>query len=237
MLGTVIVVTPQNEKSGVGKAISIGQVKITEVSFIDGVKAYATSGTPADSFLLAINKILKKMPDLLVSGINIGPNLGIDDLLTSGTIGAAFEAAIRRVPAIAVSYCLSEITDKSPEKNKVSKTDLEIAATFGYKVAKHVIENGMPQDVDIISINVPENPECADLKLTSLCYDGYGDIHTEVTDGYVIKSWALRHYPDGCPGTDLHAIKYDNCVSITPIKLEFFHNINAMNDLLRYLSD
>jgi len=235
-LGDVIVVTPEAERSGIGKAISIGQVNITETSFGDGTRAYATTGTPADSFLIAVNKILKCMPDLLVSGINIGPNLGIDDLLTSGTIGAAFEAAIHNVPAIAVSYCLSEITDKMPEKAKVSVKDLELAATLAYKAAKHVLESGMPPEVEIISINVPENADCRKVKLTSLCYDGYGDIHTASKDGYRIKSWSLRHYPDGDPGTDLHAIKNDKCVSVTPIKLEFVHNRQAMKDLLESLS-
>jgi 5'-nucleotidase len=235
-LGDVIVVTPGDEKSGIGKALSIGQVNITETSFGDGTRAYATTGTPADSFLIAVNKILKRIPDLLVSGINIGPNLGIDDLMTSGTVGAAFEAAIHNVPAIAVSYCLSEITDKMPEKTKVSAKDLELAATLAYKAAKHVLERGMPSDVDIISINVPENADCMNVKLTSLCYEGYGDIHTAEKDGYLIKSWALRHYPDGDPGTDLHAIKTDKCISVTPIKVEFLHNTQAMKDLLESLS-
>jgi 5'-nucleotidase len=122
-LGDVIVVTSGDEKSGVGKGISIGQVNITETSFGDGIRAYATTGTPADSFLIAVNKILKRMPDLLVSGINMGPNLGIDDLLTSGTVGAAFEAAIHHVPAIAVSYCLSKITRKVVDKKQVSLKD------------------------------------------------------------------------------------------------------------------
>ena len=235
-LGDVIVVTPGDEKSGIGKALSIGQVNITETSFGDGTRAYATTGTPADSFLIAVNKILKRMPDLLVSGINIGPNLGIDDLLTSGTIGAAFEAAIHNVPAIAVSYCLSEITDKMPEKTKVSVKDLELAAALAYKAAKHVLESGMPPEVEIISINVPENADSTNVKLTSLCYDGYGDIHTATKDGYIIKSWALRHYPDGDPGTDLHAIKTDKCISVTPIKVEFLHNTQAMKGLLESLS-
>ncbi len=235
-LGDVIVVTPGDEKSGIGKAISIGQVNVTETSFDDGTKAYATAGTPADSFLIAVNKILKCMPDLLVSGVNIGPNLGIDDLLTSGTVGATFEAAIHHVPAIAVSYCLSEITENMADKRKVSVKDLDLAATLAYKAARHVLEKGMPSDVDIISINVPENADSKNVKLTSLCYDGYGDIHTEVKDGYRIKSWALRHYPDGDPGTDLHAIKTDKCISVTPIKVEFLHNTQAMKDLLKSLS-
>lgn len=231
-LGEVIIVTPGNESSGVGKGISIGQINVTEATFEDGTKAFATSGTPADSFMIAIHKILKKKPDLLVSGVNIGPNLGIDDLLTSGTIGAAFEAAINKIPAIAVSYCLSEINDTSHQKNEVSPGDLDLAADFGFKAAKHVLEEGMPSDVDIISINIPENADSRNLKLTTLCYAGYGDIHTEVKDGYLIKSWALRHYPDGDPGTDLHAIKNDKCISVTPIKLEFFHNIQAMKKLM-----
>ena len=161
-----------------------------------------------------MNKILGGLSDLVVSGINIGPNLGIDDLLTSGTLGATFEAAIRGVPAIAVSYCLSELTDKM-----------------------HVLEHGMPEDVDIVSINVAENAECNNVKLTSLCYDGYGDIHREAEGGYKIKSWSLRHYPDGTPGTDLHAIKNGKCISVTPLKVEFFHNKDAMKDLLDALVD
>ena len=236
-LGDVIVVAPVDERSGIGKALSIGQVNITETSFGDGTRAYATTGTPADSFLIAVNKILKCMPDLLVSGINIGPNLGIDDLLTSGTVGAAFEAAIHNVPAIAVSYCLSEITDRMPEKAKVSVKDLELAATLAYKAARHVLERGMPPEVEIISINVPEKADCKKVKLTSLCYDGYGDIHTEINDGYRIKSWALRHYPDGVLGTDLYAIKTDKCISVTPIKLEFLHNTQALKDLMESLSN
>jgi 5'-nucleotidase len=231
-LGEVIVVTPGDEKSGIGKAISIGQLKIVETDFCDGIKAYAITGTPADAFLIATNKILKRMPDLLVSGINIGPNLGIDDVLTSGTVGAAFEAAIHNVPAIAVSYCISEITAKTCTKRDVPVKDLELAATLGYKAAKHVLERGMPSEVQIVSINVPENADRKRVELTSLCYDGYGDIHTTEEGGYRIKSWALRHYPDGDPGTDLHAIKTGKCISVTPIKVEFVHKTEVMKDLL-----
>ncbi|MEJ2271633.1 MAG: 5'/3'-nucleotidase SurE [Candidatus Bathyarchaeota archaeon] len=235
-LGELIIVTPSDEKSGIGKAISIGQINVASATLMDGIKAFTTTGTPADSFLIAVNKIMKRMPDLLVSGINIGPNLGIDDLLTSGTIGATFEAAIHDVPAIALSYCVSKISSKIIDKNKVSINDLEVTATLGYKASKHVLEKGMPSDVDIISINVPENADLNKIALTNLCYDGYNDIHTEVENGYKIKSWALRHYPDGHPGTDLHAIKTGNYISVTPIKLEFLHNTQAMKDLMKSLS-
>jgi 5'-nucleotidase len=235
-LGEVIVVAPESEKSGIGKALSIGHVKITETNLGDGTKAYATTGTPADSFLIAVNKILKRMPDLVVAGINLGPNLGIDDLLTSGTLGAAMEAAIHNVPAIAVSYCIPVITEGMFEKERVTVKDLELTATIAYRAARHVLEKGMPPEMDIISINVPEKADGKRMKITSLCYDGYGDIHTEWEEGYQIVSWALSRYPDGELGTDLHAIK-EGCISVTPIRLEFLHNTQAMEDLAKSLSE
>lgn len=235
-LGEVIVVAPGDEKSGIGKALSIGHVQITETTLGDGITAYATSGTPADSFLIAVNKILKRMPDLVVAGINLGPNLGIDDLLTSGTLGAAMEAAIHHVPAIAISYCIPVITERMFEKAKVTGEDLELTATIAYRAAKHVLEKGMPPCMDIVSINVPEKADGKRVKLTSLSYDGYGDIHTERKEGYKIVNWALSRYPDGELGTDLHAIK-KGYISVTPIRLEFLHNTQAMKDLVDSLSE
>ena len=235
-LGEVIVVAPESEKSGIGKALSIGHVQITETNLGDGLKAYATTGTPADSFLIAVNKILKRMPDLVVAGINLGPNLGIDDLLTSGTLGAAMEAAIHNVPAIAISYCIPLITERMFEKEKVTIKDLELTATIAHRAAKHVLEKGMPLGTDIVSINVPEKADGKRVKLTSLSYDGYGDIHTERKEGYKIISWALSRYPNGDLGTDLHAIK-KGYISVTPIRLEFLHNTQAMRDMLNSLSE
>ena len=89
-LGDVTVVTPGDERSGVGKSLSIGQVNIQEARFGHRTRAYATSGTPADSFLIAVNKILKRMPDLVVSGINIGPNFGGALILLSGFAHLAY---------------------------------------------------------------------------------------------------------------------------------------------------
>ena len=123
-LGNVIVVAPKDERSGIGKALTTDHIKIMETKLRDGSKAYATTWTPADAFLLAVSKILKRQPDLLVAGINLGPNLGIDDFLNSGTLGAALEAAIHRVPAIAVSYCIPKITEKMTEKEEVTVKDL-----------------------------------------------------------------------------------------------------------------
>jgi 5'-nucleotidase len=235
-LGNVIVVAPKDERSGIGKALTTDHIRIMETKLGDGSKAYATTGTPADAFLLAVSKILKRQPDLLVAGINLGPNLGIDDFLNSGTLGAALEAAIHHVPAIAVSYCIPKITEKMSEKKEVKVIDLDLAATLAFKTAKYVLEKGLPPDVDIVSINVPEEAASKGIRITSLSYKGYGDIYAEHREGYRIASWAVANYPDDELGTDSHAVKEEKCVSITPIKVGFLHNMKGLKGLLKSLS-
>ena len=234
-LGKVEVVAPLDEKSGIGKALSTNSIKVTQTMLGDDTKAYAVAGTPADAYLLAVNKIMQRPPDLLVAGINLGPNLGVDDLLNSGTLGAALEAAIHHVPAIAVSYCLREITEQMREKTEVSADELEVVATFAEKTARYVIEYGMPKDVDIISINVPEKATSKNAEVTTMSYEGCGDIHMKQGDAYRIKGWILSSYPDDKNGTDLYAVKTKGCISITPIKINFHHDTKSLEELRKFL--
>src|SRR3989337_1823069 len=197
-LGKIVAVTPKEEISGIGKAItSTRHVQIEEVKLSDDSKAYGViGGTPADAYLLAVNKILKSPPDVVVAGINLGPNLGIDDFLNSGTIGAALEAAIHNIPAVAISYCKREISDQNADKLTISVEELDSTASIGQRVAVLVLEKGMPPDVDLISINVPEAADCSKMKITRLSYAGYGDLFTEEEGGYRIVSWKLDDYVD-----------------------------------------
>lgn len=227
-LGNVVVVAPKDERSGIGKALTTGRIKIMETQLSDGSKAYATTGTPADAFFLAVNKILKRPPDLMVAGINLGPNLGIDDLLNSGTLGAALEAAIHKVPAIAVSYCMEKLTENLTEKTRVTVKELELTATIAQKSAHYVLENGMPKDVDIVSINVPQNAHSKKVRITRLSYKGYNDIYTKRGKDYQITGWALSDYPDDKPGTDIHTVKTEKSISITPISLKMLHNEKSL---------
>jgi len=236
-LGEVLVVAPEEETSGIGKALSTKQINVVETRLNDGSKAHAITGTPADAFLLALNKILKRPPDLLVAGINMGPNLGIDDLLNSGTLGAALEAAIHHVPAIAVSYCIPEITENQPEKMAVTEKELELTLTMAEKTAQYVLDKGMPPEVDIISINVPENADPNAVKITSLSYEGYGDIHSKRGNGFMIRGWMLSNYPHDKMETDLYAVKREKSISITPIKVRLLHNKKGLRELLRTLSN
>ena len=110
-LGTVVVVAPAEERSAVSHGLTIHHpIRVREIS----ENHYALTGTPVDCVLFAIRKILPRLPDLVVSGINRGPNLG-DDILYSGTVAAAREAALYRIPALAVSLVTrSEKPDYGP---------------------------------------------------------------------------------------------------------------------------
>src|SRR5690349_13527375 len=103
-LGKIVVVAPDKPQSGMGHAITIGQpLRLNAVStFFDGVEAYQCSGTPVDCVKLAVDKILRRKPDLCLSGINHGANHSIN-VIYSGTMSAAVEAAIESIPSVGFS--------------------------------------------------------------------------------------------------------------------------------------
>ena len=103
-LGRVCIVAPESEQSAIGHAITLYEpIRVREV-IRDGVFYwYGVAGTPADAVKLALYSLLPRVPDLVISGINDGANVGIN-VLYSGTVSAATEAAILGVPAIAVSF-------------------------------------------------------------------------------------------------------------------------------------
>jgi 5'-nucleotidase len=100
-LGKVTVVAPESEQSAVGHAISLNQpLRVRQVSLDGNILGWAVSGTPADCVKIAIAELLPTLPDLVVSGINLGPNVGIN-VLYSGTVSAATEASILGLGAVA----------------------------------------------------------------------------------------------------------------------------------------
>lgn len=236
-LGKVVVVAPELERSGAGKAVSTSLITVKETILDDGTPAYAIGGTPADSCLLAMFKILKHRPDLVISGINLGPNLGIDDLLTSGTLGAAIEAALHGIPAIAASYCLKRTVDADGKlHSNIDMESLVFCAGLARQTAEFVLERGMPRDVDLISINVPEKLVSKEVEITSLSYKGYTDIFAEKVGGYQIRGWLLEDYPADAVGTDIHAIREKRHASVTPIKLNLTHSKGNLKELSERLT-
>lgn len=143
-LGDVVVVAPDSPQSGMGHAITIGEtLRLYEEDIFEDVIAYKSSGTPADCVKLAKHHVMKdRQPDLVVSGINHGSNTSIS-VLYSGTMSAAIEGALEGLPSIGFSLC-----DYS------SKADFSHVEEYVYKIAKQVLENGIPKGV-ALNVNIP----------------------------------------------------------------------------------
>jgi 5'-nucleotidase len=156
-IGEVTVVAPERARSASGHAITLHKPLRTEkVRLPWGGEGFATSGTPSDCVVLGIFALLPRV-DLVVSGINLGPNLG-EDLTYSGTVSAAMEGAICGKPSIAVSVADYDNPDYRP------------AARFIVKLAREVLQRGLPPDV-LLNVNVPNLPE-AELGAPVITYQG-----------------------------------------------------------------
>jgi len=105
-LGTVRIVVPECERSWIGKAISRFETVRLRTVERDGLTLHAVAGTPADCVSLGVHELFPQPPDLVVSGINLGLNFGTAFVLSSGTVGAAIEAALAGVPGIAFSMAI-----------------------------------------------------------------------------------------------------------------------------------
>ena len=99
-----VVVAPEVQQSGIGHALTLYEpVRVNERILKDGSVGYSVDGTPTDAVTIGLFEILDEKPDLMISGINTGYNLGKGELTTSGTVGAALEAASFEIPTIAIS--------------------------------------------------------------------------------------------------------------------------------------
>jgi 5'-nucleotidase len=145
-LGDIVVIAPEREQSAVGHSITMRDpVRAFSHAFeipSGPVPAWAVTGTPADCIKLGCNRLLDRFPDLVLSGINQGPNTAVN-VLYSGTVSAASEACILGIPAIAVSLCSWD-----PE------ADFEASGHVARKVAAQVVERGLPDGV-LLNVNVP----------------------------------------------------------------------------------
>ena len=147
LLGEVVVVAPESEQSAVGHAITLmTPLRVKEVSLNCGVEGFAVSGFPADCVKIAMAELLPSPPDLVVSGINLGPNVGIN-VLYSGTVSAATEAGILGVKGVAFSL-------DSYDKN----ADFATAATLARELLEQVRGWGAWNNGVCLNINLPNLP-------------------------------------------------------------------------------
>ena len=137
---TVSIVAPSEEQSGKAQALTLRSPIICHPQ---GERHWAIEGTPADCVIVAIHKLLPEKPDLIISGINHGANLG-ENVYYSGTVGAAREGALHHVPSIAISLC-----------SKKTDVTFENAARLARAAAELILREGLPDQV-LLNINVPE---------------------------------------------------------------------------------
>jgi 5'-nucleotidase len=228
-LGEVFIVAPSGQKSGVGRSISVFEpLRFARVN-MEGQTAYAVTGTPTDSVIIGIFAIMKgRMPDLVVSGINVGENISTDTVSTSGTIGAALEAASYGIPAIAASIQAVDQGDKF-DLDHGDKHSFDVAINLVRRVASKVLERGLPKGVDLLNLNVPANATLdTDVVMTRLArkifrtavqerFDPRGRPYYWI-DGDLICSEA--------EGTDVRALYQDGKISVTPLTLDSTSSID-----------
>jgi 5'-nucleotidase len=143
-LGRVVVVAPDSPQSGMGHAITLDDpLRIEPIHLFKDVESYQCSGTPVDCVKLAVDKILKGKPDLCVSGINHGSNSSIN-VIYSGTMSAAMEAAIEGIPAIGFSYL-----------NYDYEADFSMPRKFAKEIAAKVLKHGLPT-ATLLNVNFPD---------------------------------------------------------------------------------
>lgn len=214
ILGDVCVVAPIEEQSAVGHAITMrSPVRVRPWRFggergETDLLAYAVTGTPADCIKIAVDKLLTRRPDLVVSGINHGANTAVN-VLYSGTVSAATEAAVLGINAIAFSLCANG-----------KDLDFDLSAEVATKIAARVLEIGLKQGT-LLNVNVPCVPagQLQGALVTRQARSRWEEEFLERTDPFDEQYfWLSGRFVDLDEGanTDLWAIN-NGFVSITPI--------------------
>ncbi|MEA3454397.1 MAG: 5'/3'-nucleotidase SurE [Candidatus Caldatribacteriota bacterium] len=218
-IAEVTVIAPDRERSTIGHAMTLRKpLRIRKVKIDGNFWEFSLDGTPADCVIVGLLEIMKdKKPDLIVSGINRGPNLG-DDIIYSGTVSAAMEGAMRNIPSLAVSIAGFE------------DFKFESASLFTKKIVMNLTKNNLPSNL-VLNINFP-NMDYEEIKGVEITRHGkrvYQDEVKIIHDPQgTTHYWLGGELPEGNiePDTDFEAI-YNNKVSITPLSLDLT-NYNIM---------
>ena len=218
-LGDVVVVAPDGPRSAASCSISpLSTITIDLLRDEEGLKVYQCSGTPTDCVKLAMDGLLTEKPDLVVSGINHGDNASVS-IHYSGTVGVAFEACMKQVPAIAYSL-----------KTKSQECDFRPYEEVIMQIARYVLDKGLPDDV-LLNVNFPEVEA---LKGTRVCRTGRGRWMKEMMqvgeDAYQLTGYFQNLEPDA-EDTDYWALDH-GYASVTPVQLD----MTAYNQLEEFKS-
>jgi 5'-nucleotidase len=216
-LGKIVVVAPDKPQSGMGHAITIGvPLRLHKVSFFDSldVEAWQCTGTPVDCVKLAVDKVLHSKPDLCISGINHGANHSIN-VIYSGTMSAAVEAAIESIPSIGFS-----LLDYSLD------ADFSAARHYARVIVKQMLQ-ATPEKHTVLNVNFPiaTPDEIRGIKICRQAYAKYEEDFLERTDPHGRKYyWLTGEFVNFDEGTDTDVWALaNNYVSVVPVQFDLTH--------------
>ena len=223
MRAQITVVAPDRNRSGASNSLTLeSPLRVRRQS----ERVYSVNGTPTDCVHIAITGLLDDDPDMVVSGINHGANLG-DDVLYSGTVAAAMEGRFLGLPAIAISLCSNE--------SRHMKTGARVAR----ELLRRLDDKPLPRD-SILNVNVPDLPyeQLAGMRATRLGHRHRAEPVVRDTDprGRTIY-WVgpAGHEQDCGPGTDFHAVAA-GFVSVTPLQIDLTAHA-SVDSLGQWLND
>jgi len=229
-LGFVHVVAPLYQQTGTGhsmpnKSSGIIEVMTLHVNGRDWT-VYAVDGSPGQAVVHGIYDVIKSKPDLVVSGINFGENVGAA-ITISGTVGAALEAASLEIPALAVSMQTAPEYHLSHSKD----VDFSVAGYFTHKIAEVMLEKPLPKDVDVIKMDIPfgatpETPWEVTRQSRQRYYFPIPSTRTSFSEKAPV-AYEIRYDPDTLENDgDIFTVLIDQKVSVTPLSIDMTSRTN-----------
>jgi 5'-nucleotidase len=212
-LGDIVVVAPDKPQSGMGHAITINStLRIQKTNFHNAIEEFSCSGTPVDCVKVAVNKILKRKPDLCVSGINHGSNSSIN-VLYSGTMSAAVEGALESIPSIGFSLC-----------NHALEANFEACRDFVRSIAGRILKEGLPEGI-CLNVNIPDIPR-QEIRGVKVCRQAKANWIEELDERfdpsgkpYFWLTGKFDNFEKGEADTDVWALE-NNFVSVVPVQFD-----------------
>ncbi len=211
-LGEIYVVVPETPKSATGLGLTLHKpVRVNKLK-MNGEPVYLVSGTPSDVIYIAMNVVTGK-PDIVFSGVNIGDNLSIQVILTSGTLGAVLQASIEGTPGVAFSACV----DSPEELEEPEYRKFVLNATRA--IAESVVKRGFPPGVDALNVNFPPVIS-TDIIVARPARRRFAAAVVKRRDPQGRPYYWLYGQPvETERDSDVHAVLEDGKIAITPISL------------------
>ncbi|MDZ7837835.1 MAG: 5'/3'-nucleotidase SurE [Actinomycetota bacterium] len=232
----VVVIAPDKERSAVGHAITVfSPIPVWEETRDGKFFGYAVDGTPADCVKLAVKAILGKKPDLVISGINKGANIG-ENVIYSGTVSAATEGTVYDIPSMAISV------------DNLKESGLQVCCRICRKMAKMIISRGGLPGKYCLNINLPDLPEkqIEGVRVTCRSTAKFNDflIKKPIPGAEIITGWMAREFVQMCENEsdDYCAIQENGYISITPVhydmtdysRIDYFKNWGMRETIMNY---